>query len=52
MQNLAGVIMGAVQYNEEGVLMSISEICDLMTNISGEHTEMKPYSRLIKLAQV
>ncbi|KAF6736108.1 Thymus-specific serine protease [Oryzias melastigma] len=52
MQNLAGVIMGAVQYNEEGVLMSISEICDLMTNISGEHTEMKPYSRLIKLAQI
>ncbi|RVE64706.1 hypothetical protein OJAV_G00128930 [Oryzias javanicus] len=52
MQNLADVIMGTVQYNEEGGLMSISDLCDLMTNVSGEHTEMKAYSRLIKLTQI
>uniref|UniRef100_A0A3Q4AUG2 Serine protease 16 n=1 Tax=Mola mola TaxID=94237 RepID=A0A3Q4AUG2_MOLML len=34
MQNLADIIMGTVQYNEEGVLLSISEVCGVMTNES------------------
>uniref|UniRef100_A0A3B4YSE1 Thymus-specific serine protease-like n=1 Tax=Seriola lalandi dorsalis TaxID=1841481 RepID=A0A3B4YSE1_SERLL len=34
MQNLADIFMGTVQYNEEGVLMSINELCGLMTNKS------------------
>uniref|UniRef100_A0A3B5L4H9 Serine protease 16 n=1 Tax=Xiphophorus couchianus TaxID=32473 RepID=A0A3B5L4H9_9TELE len=34
MQNLADIIMGSVQYNEEGVLMSIKELCGVMTKTS------------------
>uniref|UniRef100_A0A8C7YKA8 Thymus-specific serine protease n=1 Tax=Oryzias sinensis TaxID=183150 RepID=A0A8C7YKA8_9TELE len=52
MQNLADLFMGTVQYNEEGVLLSIKELCDLMTNVSGEDKDMDAYSRLIKLTQV
>lgn len=53
MQNLADIIFGTVQYNEEGVLMSIKEVCDVMTNKSQVHEEgMEAYSRLVKLAQV
>ncbi|XP_017295714.1 thymus-specific serine protease [Kryptolebias marmoratus] len=53
MQNLADIIMGTVQYNEEGVLMSISELCDVMTNSSGENeAEMGAYSHLVKLSKI
>lgn len=53
MQSLADIIMGTVQYNEEGVLMSIHEVCDVMTNGSGlREKRVEPYSRLITLAQV
>lgn len=53
MINLADIIFGTVQYNEEGVLMSIKEVCDVMTNKSEAHEEgMEAYSRLLKLAQV
>ncbi|KAM6933246.1 thymus-specific serine protease [Xenentodon cancila] len=52
-QNLADIIMGTVQYNEEGVLLSISEICGVMTNESGVYKkEMEAYSSLIKLSQI
>lgn len=53
MQSLADIFMGSVQYNEEGFLMSIKELCDLMTNKS-ETPEggLEPYSLLVKLAQV
>lgn len=54
MQNLADIMMGTVQYNEEGVLMSIKELCSVMTSNSltydGETED--PYKRLVKLAQV
>lgn len=53
MQDLAGIFMGAVQYNEEGVFMSISDLCEVMTSTNG--TCQKPagaYNRLVKLAQV
>ncbi|XP_059187041.1 thymus-specific serine protease [Centropristis striata] len=49
MQNLADIFMGSVQYNEEGVLMSINDLCGLMTNKS-EETEA--YNRLVKLSQI
>lgn len=50
---MADIFMGAVQYNEEGVLMSVNEICGVMTNGSGAHeAEMEAYIRLVKLAQV
>lgn len=53
MQNLADIVMGTVQYNEEGVLMSISELCGVMTNKSEAYEEeMEAYGRLVKLAQV
>ncbi|KAM7399701.1 hypothetical protein PAMP_018949 [Pampus punctatissimus] len=53
MQNLADIFMGTVQYNEEGVLMSIHEVCDVMTNRSGVYEEdMEAYNRLIKLTQI
>lgn len=53
MQSLADIFMGAVQYNEEGVLMSVKEICGVMTNGSEAHeAEMEAYNRLVKLAQV
>ncbi|XP_030298317.1 thymus-specific serine protease [Sparus aurata] len=53
MQSLADIFMGAVQYNEEGVLMSVNEICGVMTNGSGAHeAEMEAYNRLVKLAQI
>ncbi|XP_029301856.1 thymus-specific serine protease-like [Cottoperca gobio] len=52
MQNLADIIMGAVQYNEEGVLVSINELCGVMTNQSqASEGEMQAYNRLVKLAQ-
>lgn len=45
--------MGTVQYNEEGVLMSINELCGVMTNKSEAYEgEMEAYQRLVKLAQV
>ncbi|XP_050921378.1 thymus-specific serine protease [Lates calcarifer] len=53
MQNLAGIFMGSVQYNEEGVLMSVKEICGLMTNKSEAFEgEVEAYERLVRLAQV
>uniref|UniRef100_UPI001ED81C5E thymus-specific serine protease n=1 Tax=Scatophagus argus TaxID=75038 RepID=UPI001ED81C5E len=53
MQNLADIFMGTVQYNEEGVLMSIDEICGVMTNKSDAYEEkMEAYDRLVKLAQI
>lgn len=55
MQNLADIIMGSVQYNEEGVLMSIKELCGVMTETSHNATqeaEMEAYHRLVKLSQV
>lgn len=53
MQNLADIVMGTVQYNEEGVLMSIKELCSVMTNNGSAYDgEMEAYNRLIKLAQV
>ncbi|XP_051253528.1 thymus-specific serine protease isoform X1 [Dicentrarchus labrax] len=53
MQNLADILMGTVQYNEEGVLMSINEICGIMTNKSEPfEKEMEAYNRLVKLAQI
>ncbi len=53
MQNLADIFMGTVQYNEEGVLMSINDICTVMTNNSEAHEEeTQAYNRLVKLAQV
>ncbi|XP_076592242.1 thymus-specific serine protease [Chaetodon auriga] len=53
MQNLADIFMGTVQYNEEGVLMSINDICAVMTNKSEAYVEeMEAYNRLVKLAQI
>lgn len=53
MENLADIVMGTVQYNEEGVLMSIKELCGVMTNKSEAYEEeMEAYNRLVKLAQV
>nr|XP_040058935.1 thymus-specific serine protease isoform X2 [Gasterosteus aculeatus aculeatus] len=53
MQNLADIIMGTVQYNEEGVLMSINELCGVMTNTSeAKVEEMRPYNRLVRLAKI
>lgn len=53
MQSLADIIMGTVQYNEEGVLMSIHEVCDVMTNRSAVRKRgVEAYSRLVALAQV
>ncbi|TDH15190.1 hypothetical protein EPR50_G00028700 [Perca flavescens] len=53
MQNLADIVMGTVQYNEEGVLMSINELCGVMTNTSKAYEkEMEAYNRLVKLAKI
>ncbi|XP_078100448.1 thymus-specific serine protease [Sander vitreus] len=53
MQNLADIVMGTVQYNEEGVLMSINELCGVMTNKSKAYEEeMEAYNRLVKLAKI
>lgn len=53
MQNLADVFMGAVQYNEEGVLMSIKELCGMMTNQGKAFKEqLDSYNRLVKVVQV
>ncbi|KAK7882784.1 hypothetical protein WMY93_028958 [Mugilogobius chulae] len=48
-QSLADIFMGTVQYNEEVWLMSVREVCDLMTNSSDAQSS---YDQLIKLAQV
>lgn len=53
MQSLADIVMGTVQYNEEGVLMSIKELCSIMSNSSSTYDgPMEAYNRLVKLAQV
>ncbi|XP_047450601.1 thymus-specific serine protease [Mugil cephalus] len=53
MQNLADIFMGAVQYNEEGVLMPIKELCGVMTNTSEEfEEEVDAYKRLVKVSQI
>lgn len=53
MQDLAGIFMGAVQYNEEGVFMSIGELCEVMTSTNGTRQKAADaYNRLVKLAQV
>ncbi|XP_036006088.1 thymus-specific serine protease isoform X2 [Fundulus heteroclitus] len=49
MLSLADIIMGTVQYNEEGVLMSIKELCGVMTDKSEEE---EAYNRLVKLSQI
>ncbi|XP_074535597.1 thymus-specific serine protease [Halichoeres trimaculatus] len=51
LQSLADIFMGSVQYNEEGVLLTINEICDVMTNHSSQE-EPEPYHRLVRLAQL
>ncbi|XP_015253903.1 PREDICTED: thymus-specific serine protease-like [Cyprinodon variegatus] len=53
MQSLADIMMGTVQYNEEGVLMSIKELCSVMTDKREENEgEMEAYNRLVKLSQI
>lgn len=53
MQNLADIFMGAVQYNEEGVFMSISDLCEVMTCRNGTYEKgQNAYNSLVKLAQV
>ncbi|XP_027135967.1 thymus-specific serine protease [Larimichthys crocea] len=53
LQNLADIFMGTVQYNEEGVLLSINEVCGVMTNKNEAYEgELEAYSRLVKLAQI
>ncbi|CAG06424.1 unnamed protein product, partial [Tetraodon nigroviridis] len=53
MQNLADVFMGAVQYNEEGVYMSISDLCKVMTRQNGTYEKGRDaYNSLVKLAQI
>ncbi|CAN9511115.1 unnamed protein product [Ophioblennius macclurei] len=53
MQNLADIVMGTVQYNEERVLMSIQELCHVMTSRKEQYGEgNESYNRLVKLAQV
>lgn len=47
-QNMADIFMGSVQYNEEGVMLTIAQICDVMTNQSQGQT----YERLVQLAAV
>nr|XP_055051605.1 thymus-specific serine protease [Misgurnus anguillicaudatus] len=48
-QSLAGVFMGTVQYNEEGLEFNVVELCDIMTNKSEAYKQEEPYDRLIKL---
>ncbi|XP_047662003.1 thymus-specific serine protease [Tachysurus fulvidraco] len=45
-QNVADIFMGSVQYNEEGVMLTIAQICDIMTNQS----QGEAYDRLVHLA--
>lgn len=53
MQNLADIFMGAVQYNEEGFFMSISDLCEVMTCENGTNEKgQNAYNSLVKLAQV
>ncbi|KAM6959245.1 thymus-specific serine protease [Aplochiton taeniatus] len=53
LQSLADIVMGTVQYNEEGVLMSIHQLCDVLTNRSEAYEEeMEAYHRLVKLAEI
>ncbi|XP_062843300.1 thymus-specific serine protease [Trichomycterus rosablanca] len=52
-QSLADIFMGSVQYNEEGVMLTIAQICDVMTNQSQEQEEEgEAYDRLVKLAKM
>ncbi|KAF3693079.1 Thymus-specific serine protease [Channa argus] len=53
MESLADIFMGAVQYNEEGVFMSIKELCGVMTNNGSTYDgEVGAYNRLVELAQI
>ena len=53
MQGLADIVVGTVQYNEEGAGLSIAALCDIMTNRSEAYEEeMEAYDRLVKLVQV
>lgn len=47
-QSVADIFMGSVQYNEEGVMLTIGQICDIMTNQS----QKEAYDRLVELAAV
>lgn len=47
-QSMADIFMGSVQYNEEGVMPTIAQICDIMTNQSQEEA----YDRLVRLSAV
>ncbi|XP_030633836.1 thymus-specific serine protease [Chanos chanos] len=53
MQSLADVVIGIVQYNEEGGPLSISQLCDIMTNKSESYDEeLEAYDRLIKVVEI
>ncbi|XP_055752128.1 thymus-specific serine protease-like isoform X5 [Salvelinus fontinalis] len=53
MQSLADIVMGTVAYNEEGGILTIEELCDIMTNETETFdSETEAYNRLIKLVQI
>lgn len=53
LRSLADIFMGTVQYNEEGVVFSIAELCGIMTNKSEENEQKEEaYDRLVKLVAV
>ncbi|XP_064828956.1 thymus-specific serine protease-like [Oncorhynchus masou masou] len=53
MQSLADIVMGTVAYNEEGGILTIEELCDIMTNETETFdSETEAYDRLIKLVQI
>ncbi|KAK6296864.1 hypothetical protein J4Q44_G00330060 [Coregonus suidteri] len=52
MQSLADIVIGTVAYNEEGGILTIEELCDIMTNETETFdSETEAYDRLIKLVQ-
>ncbi|KAL0972795.1 hypothetical protein UPYG_G00194850 [Umbra pygmaea] len=53
MQSLADIVMGTVQYNEEGGVMTIAELCNIITNETEAYEEeTEAYNRLVKLVQI
>lgn len=53
MQSLADIVMGTVEYNEEGGILTIEEMCKIMTNETETYdSETEAYDRLIKLVQI
>ncbi|KAL6467730.1 hypothetical protein MHYP_G00234070 [Metynnis hypsauchen] len=49
LKNVADIFMGTVQYNEEVGLLTITRLCDIMTEAQAEGEEA--YHRLVKLAE-